>query len=150
MPQGKIKFQTERVRDRQRQRKNDREIEIESWNKLIYFGLKLVQKYDENLHKCGIVVRLISTFLSTRKCTCRQRENECEIFSEIFIGTFNFSNCAFFILGSFLNLSLGIFTNDELTRTETERSCGRNCSSTSSIYNLFDHMLQQKYFPSSL
>ena len=77
-------------------------------------------------------------------------KNECEIFSEIFLGTFNFSNCAFFILGSFLNLSLGIFTNDELTRTETERNCGRNCSSTSSIYNLFDHMLQQKYFPSSL
>ena len=77
-------------------------------------------------------------------------KNECEIFSEIFIGTFNFSNCAFFILGSFLNLSLDIFTNDELTRTETERSFGRNCSSTSSIYNLFDHMLQQKYFLFSL
>lgn len=30
IPQGKIKFQTEKVRDRQRQRKNDREIEIES------------------------------------------------------------------------------------------------------------------------
>ena len=61
-------------------------------------------------------------------------KNDCEIFSEIFIGTFNFSNCAFFILGSFLNLSLGIFTNDELTRTETERSCGRNYSSTSITY----------------
>lgn len=70
IPQGKIKFQTERVRDRQRQRKNDREIESWNWDR----ELKLVQKYDENLHKCGIVVRLISTFLSTRKCTCRQRE----------------------------------------------------------------------------
>ena len=41
---------------------------------MIYFGLKLVQKYNENLCKSGIVVRLVSSFLSPVKYSYKKRE----------------------------------------------------------------------------